>query len=233
MADGIYIGMAGAVAREAQLDSIADNLANASTPGFKAARPAFESFLAPGAEPTGKQLAAAVATGTDLRAGPMQRTGNALDATPDQGAFLAVALPSGQVAYTRDGRMTVGADGFLRVAGGAVLSKSGAPIQIPPETTPSIDRNGLVTAGGIELERIATVSLQGPVDRLGGSLLSAPAAQQVEVGLRVGEVELGNAPPLEAAVAMVSAQRNFETSMQAIETYKKMGDRQNSLGTVR
>ncbi len=46
MADGIYVGMAGAAARLDQLDSIADNLANADSAGFKAERPAFESFLA-------------------------------------------------------------------------------------------------------------------------------------------------------------------------------------------
>ena len=45
MADGIYVGMAAAAARAEQLDSIADNLANVETPGFKASHPAFQSFL--------------------------------------------------------------------------------------------------------------------------------------------------------------------------------------------
>ena len=68
MADGIYVSMCGAVARTEQLDAIADNLANAATPGFKASRPAFESFLPPGAAPTSdKHYPAAVGAGFDLR----------------------------------------------------------------------------------------------------------------------------------------------------------------------
>ena len=62
MADGIYVGMAAAAARAAQLDSISDNLVNAETPGFKASRPAFQSFL-PGGRGSDKILSAAVATG--------------------------------------------------------------------------------------------------------------------------------------------------------------------------
>ena len=70
MADGLYVSMCGAVARAEQLEAVADNLANAQTPGFKAARPAFESFMAAsGAQD--KHYAAAVATGFDLRPGPI------------------------------------------------------------------------------------------------------------------------------------------------------------------
>ena len=93
MADGIYVSMCGAAARSEQLDAIADNLANAQTPGFKAARPAFESFIPRGAGPQqDKHYPAAVATGFDLRAGPTQHTGNPLDVIPGDGQFLYVAL---------------------------------------------------------------------------------------------------------------------------------------------
>ena len=87
MADGLYVSMCGAAARQEQLDAIADNLANAQTPGFKAARPAFAAFLpASGAED--KVYPAAVASGFDLRAGPTVATGNALDVLPEDGASM-------------------------------------------------------------------------------------------------------------------------------------------------
>lgn len=140
MADGIYISMCGAVARGEQLDAIADNLANAQTPGFKASRPAFETFMAPsGAQD--KQYAAAVATAFNLRPGPTAATGNPLDVVPDEGAFLVVQQPGGELAYTRDGRLTL--DGSRRLVSGAgkpVLDAVGRPswsrrTSPPPWTT--------------------------------------------------------------------------------------------------
>ena len=66
MADGIYVGMSAAIGRAAQLDAIADNLANIESPGFKGTRPAFSSFLPPGG-PTDKVLSGVVATTIPIR----------------------------------------------------------------------------------------------------------------------------------------------------------------------
>jgi flagellar basal-body rod protein FlgF len=231
MADGIYVGMSGAVARAEQLDAIADGLANAQTPGFKASRPAFASVLAD-AQPLRSHVAA-VATAVDPRAGLMQTTGNALDITPDGGAFLAVRTPSGEVAYTRDGRITLDNEGRLRVASGLVLGKSGEPITIPAQQVPAIGSDGAVTAEGQEIDRLALFQLAGPLERRGGALYAAPSVEPIEARVQVGTIELGNYTALEAAVGMVTAQRAFEHSMQVIETYKKIGDRSNELGRVK
>jgi len=236
MADGIYIGMCGAVARGEQLDSIADNLANAQTPGFKAARPAFEAFMAPsGAED--KQYAAAVATAFDLRPGPTSQTGNPLDVLPSDGAFLTVQGQDGQPAYTRDGRLTL--DGARRLVSGAgrlVLDQKGSPIAIPPDQTPSIDAQGRVRAGELELGKLGLVRLEGPVDRVGAALLRPGRTGQavpVEAQVRAGEIELGNSTALEATLAMVTAQRGYDTSMQAIQTYRQLDQRTAELGRTR
>jgi flagellar basal-body rod protein FlgF len=236
MADGIYISMCGAVARGEQLDSIADNLANAQTPGFKASRPAFETFMAAsGAQD--KHYAAAVATSFDLRPGPTTRTANPLDVLPEEGAFLAVQQPGGEVAYTRDGRLTL--DGVRRLVSGAgkpVLDTTGHPIVVPPDLVPTIDEQGRVNAGSIELGQLALVRLEGPVDRVGASLM-APGqggrAIPVEAGVRTGEVEMGNASALETTIALVSAQRSYDSSMQAIQTYRQLDSRAAELGRTR
>jgi flagellar basal-body rod protein FlgF len=236
MADGIYIGMCGAVARSEQLDSIADNLANAQTPGFKASRPAFESFMAvSGAQD--KHYAAAVATTFDLRPGPTTRTGNPLDVLPDEGAFLTVQDQDGSVAYTRDGRLTL--DAARRLVSGAgkvVLDDHGIPIAIPPDRTPTIDDRGRVRGGEINLGQLGLVRLDGPVDRVGPSLL-APGqggrAIPAEVSVRTGEVEMGNASALEATISMVTAQRSFDSAMQAIQTYRQLDQRAAELGRAR
>ena len=235
MADGLYVSMCGAVARAEQLEAVADNLANAQTPGFKAARPAFESFMAPsGAQD--KHYAAAVATAFDLRPGPTATTGNPLDVVPEGGAFLTVRTPQGAIAHTRDGRLTLDAAGRLVSDGRPVLGRDGNPIVLPPETVARIDRNGDVYGGELVVGHLALVRLEGTVDRVGPSLL-APGkggrAVPVEETVRTGELELGNATALETAVQLVSAQRAYDASMQALQTYKAMDQRAVEIARVR
>lgn len=238
MADGIYVSMCGAVTRAEQLDAIADNLANAQTPGFKAARPAFESFMAQGA-PAGaqdKHYPAAVATGFDLRAGPTQQTGNPLDVLPEDGAFLTVRTPGGEVAYTRDGRLTLDGDRRLVSGGRLVLGTNGEPIAIPPDETATIDAHGEVHAGELVVGTLARTRLEGVVDRVGPALLQPAAggrAVPADVPVRTGAIELGNAGALEAAIQMVAAQRSYDASMQAIQTYRQLDQRASELGRVR
>jgi flagellar basal-body rod protein FlgF len=236
MADAIYISMCGAVARSEQLDSIADNLANTQTPGFKSSRPAFETFMAAsGAQD--KQYTAAVATALDLRPGPSAPTGNPLDVLPDDGAFLAVRSPDGSFAFTRDGRLTLDADHRLvSGAGQLVLDRLGKPIQAPPDQPLTIDNQGTVSSGDFEIAKLALVKFEGPVDRVAPSLLKpgqGGKAVPVEVGVRTGQIELGNTTALEATIAMVNAQRSYETSMQAIQTYRQLDQRANELGRIR
>jgi flagellar basal-body rod protein FlgF len=228
--------MAAASARAAQLDSIADNLANAETPGFKAARPAFQSFLPKaGGKSTDKVFAAAVSTGTDLRPGTTVGTDNPLDVLPEGDLFLGVET-SGGPAYTRNGKIEVSPDGQLQIMGHAVLSTAGSPISVPQGAVPTIDENGRVLVDGASVDTIGTFKVQGPIDRNGNALFSAgPGAsvEMVEGKLQIGTLELGNVPALESTVAMIGAQRHFETAMQAIQTYKKLDERAIEVGKVR
>jgi flagellar basal-body rod protein FlgF len=248
MADGIYVSMCGAAARAEQLESVADNLANVETRGFKAARPAFESFLPLGGK-YDKAYAAAVATSLDLRPGPSTTTGNPLDVVPADGAFLAVGTPSGGVAYTRDGRMSLDADRHLVVSGNPVLSKTGQPITVPVDSSPEVDAQGRVRAvlasaseraarpQGVDLGEIATFQLSGTVDRMGPTMVQpgegGSAAPVENTQLRVGEVELANASPLEGMVQMISAQRSFDASMQAIQIYRSLDQSASAVGRVK
>src|SRR4051794_7706854 len=131
--------MAAASARAAQLDSIADNLANSETPGFKAARPAFQSFMPPSnARSTDKVFAAAVSTGTDLRPGTTVATDNPLDVLPEGDLFLGVETAAGP-AYTRNGKMEVSPDGQLQIMGHAVLDPGGNTISVPQGSIPTLN----------------------------------------------------------------------------------------------
>jgi flagellar basal-body rod protein FlgF len=236
VADGIYVGMSAAAARAAQLESISDNLANVETPGFKAGRPSFQSFL-PGRGTTDKVFTAAVATGTDVSPGTTVTTDNPLDVIPDGDLYLGVQTPQG-IAYTRNGKISVNPDGHLSVAGHPLLGRSGDPIVVPEGVPPTIDSEGNVIVGGASVDRLALFQVQGPVDRVGLTLLGASAGttvQPVDEGgtVRVGELEMGNVQPLECTVAMITAQRNFESAMQAIQTYRQLDQRATEVGRVR
>jgi flagellar basal-body rod protein FlgF len=83
---------------------------------------------------------------------------------------------------------------------------------------------------------LALYQLAGPVERAGHSLLRpgrGGRAEPVTGKVRTGEVELGNAGPLEGMVQLISAQRHFDASMQALQTYRSMDGRSSEIGRVK
>lgn len=235
MADGIYVGMSAAAARAAQLDSIADNLANVETPGFKAAHPAFQAFLPKGG--TEKVYAAAVATGLDMRPGTIQPTDNPMDVTAADDLYLGVRMASGQLALARSGQIQLGPEGEMMIAGRPLVGRSGEIVTVPPDSAPEIEPNGDVVVDGAVVDTLALFRVQGPLERLGQSFLQAAPGtnvQAVDEGtVRTGELELGNSSPLEATIQMISSQRQFETAMQAIQTYRRLDERAIEVGKLR
>jgi len=237
MADGIYIGMAGAAARAAQLEAISDNLANAQTPGFKKAEPSFHALLGQ-AQQRDQAYPVAAGTAFDMSEGAVLRTDEKLDVVPADGAFLAVKSANGSVAFTRAGHLTVSGDGTLQAANLPVLDANGGPIRVPQgRPPPQVRTDGSVYSGEDRIGQLATFKLSGPLERLGSQLMRPQAnggrADAVQSGVRIGELELGNTSPLSCAVQLVSAQRHFESAMQTIQTYRKMDERTNELGRVR
>lgn len=233
MAHGIYIGMTGAAARARQLDQIADNLANAQTPGFKATQAAFESFV-PSA-PAGSvarddySATATVRGGVDMRAGTVQVTGRPLDVLPKDNRFLGVLTDSGELAYTRDGRLQVASDGTLMTAGRPVVDEGGSPINVPDGVEPQIGSDGRITAmgGKVFLGRLGLFALSGGVDKVGPSTVVPAQDGVVEQGpgeVDAGQIELANYSTLDAAVQLVTAQRSFEQATQAIEAYRSLDE---------
>ncbi|MCA2982066.1 MAG: flagellar hook basal-body protein [Myxococcaceae bacterium] len=236
MADGIYVSMNGAAARMAQLDSVSDNLANLNTPGFKAARPAFEAFVAQSAGASPELVyPAPVQTQLDLSKGAVVHSGDPMDVLPTGKAFLAVKLADG-LAYTRNGRIQLDGDNVLRVNGQPLVDGAGGTIVAPPQSVVRVEPNGDVFANNQRIATIGLFELTGSVDRVSPTLLRPQVADEVAPStatLRLGEYELGNASALEATVQLVSAQRHFDTSMQALQTYRKLDERAVELGRVR
>lgn len=236
MSDGVYVSMCGAAARMDQLDSIAERVAHAQTPGFRAAHPAFESFLA-AAGASDKVYAAAVATHVDLKPAQAVQTGNPLDVYPEDGAFLTVRGLDGRTAYTRDGRLTLDTERRLNIGGRLVLGVGGGPIALPPGGgAATIDKDGVVRAGGVDVGELARVHLEGQVDRVGPSLvvpMTGDQAVPVRAAISTGALEIASSGALAAAGDLMMAQRGFDFSMQALQTYRQMDQRSTEVGRVR
>jgi flagellar basal-body rod protein FlgF len=241
MASGIYVSMTSASARTKRLDAVADNLANADTPGFKSMRSSFEGVLAEVEDRPGigndKVMVRTAGERIDRRPGVAVQTSAPLDVLPQEDAFFAVSLEAGGVAYTRDGRMVVDAEGQLLAAGRPVLSAGGAPIVVPFNEVPTISRAGEVLADGRVIDQLALYRLEGDLQRIAPRLLVAAgsgAAESVEnVAVDVGVVEQGNVNPVEATVELIEAQRSFDHAMQAIDTYRRMDETANNVGRIR
>jgi flagellar basal-body rod protein FlgG len=187
----------GMAAQEMQMDLIANNLANVNTTGFKRSRGEFQDLLyetvsAPGATgatgqqvPTGLQIGQGVHPVATLRQyteGDLKQTGNSLDLAIEGGGFFQVTLPSGQLAYTRDGSFKTDSTGRLVTASGYLLDPA---VTLPTDTrsvTISADGTVSVTRANdntpVQLGAITTVMFTNPagLEAVGHNLLTETAA---------------------------------------------------------
>ena len=158
MIRSLWISKTGLDAQQTQMDTIANNLANVSTNGFKRSRAVFEDLLyqtirQPGAQSSQQtQLPSGLQLGTGVRPvaaerihtqGNLQQTGNQLDVAIQGGGFFQVLMPDGTTGYTRDGS-------FQRDSQGQLVTASGFPVQpaitLPANaTTVTIGRDGVVS----------------------------------------------------------------------------------------
>lgn len=233
MSDGMYVGMSAMSSRERELEAIADNLANADTPGFKANMYAFETFFPDGAEGNMASVAA-VDAGLDHRTGLIRQTGNPLDVIPAGENYFQVEMENGEIGFTRNGQITIQADGTLAIGGKPVLNEGSAPIIVPPDAPVKISADGTVWSGNVRMEQLGTFTLEGELERISASVVRAKNGnfEPSDNRVRVGEIELSNISALEASVDMMQTQRLFDNAVQAVQTYRKLDDRAIQVGKV-
>lgn len=183
MNPALWISKTGVQAQDAKLQTIANNLANVNTVGFKRDRVMFEDLFyqvesQPGAQqadgtqaPTGVQLGTGtrvVGTQKVFTTGNLQTTGQSLDVAIVGNGFLQVALPNGDTAYTRAGQLQVNSDGKLVNAQGLAIQPE---ITIPANATGvSISESGLVTAtvaGSTAPTELGQIQLAGFINPAG------------------------------------------------------------------
>jgi flagellar basal-body rod protein FlgF len=240
MQSALYVSLSAQVALENRLTTIAGNVANLGTTGFRADGVKFDTFLSRAAsDPVA--FASAGKTYISREKGALKQTGNDLDVAVDGEGWLAVETSSG-IAYTRDGRMRIAADGMLQsAAGNAVLDPGGAAIIVDPNAGRiSISRDGMISQNGRQVGALGLFSIaeNATLSRRDNSGVvpdrpAAPVVDFVGQGVAQGYVEESNVNPVEEMVHLIEVQRTFEQVSASIDkSEQSLQDAIQKLGQV-
>jgi flagellar basal-body rod protein FlgF len=231
MSTGIWSAASGAVGQIAALDTAAQNIANATTPGFRAEEAVFRQTLVKATDKntgtTSQRFAISRTTVPDFHAGQMVQTGRPLDAAiSDDKSFFVVSTPQGD-RYTRAGSFRMAVNGTLTTPDGyPVLAANHRQVKTDPRAgNISIDREGNLVTDGVQGQQLALVTFPnlGGLERDGQVLFKArPDAGSPKVSdalLETNSVELSNANVVTGMTSLVNTSRNFEMISKVIEAF--------------
>lgn len=231
MSIGIYNAASAMMLRLNELDTIAQNLANAETPGYRALRLSFRSFgetLLWSINGAGNRPPARLPLGVtlnrqslNLQAGPLRPTSNPLDVAIDGDGWFVVQTPQG-VRYTRKGNFTLSRDGTLvTVEGFPVLGDNNQPIRIPSNAAVSslrIAETGEIFAGSQRLGRFRTVSVQN-LQPAGNGYYIGTNPQPINTRIAQGMLEGSNVSVITDLVRMLNALRTYEMASRTFSAF--------------
>ncbi len=185
--------------------------------------------------------------GFDATPGPINNTERPLDVALKQGGFLAIRLPDGSEAYTRNGSIQISNTGQMRIQGHPLLSDAG-PVELPPQAQVTLATDGTISAlnPSDPPNTIAQTGRLKMVRDTGGNLvrgddgffhLTAKARQRVgntlpadpDMQLMPGMLEGSNVNPASSMVDMITNARRFEMQMKVIHSVDENEQRANQL----
>ncbi|MBD3821025.1 MAG: flagellar basal body rod protein FlgF [Thiotrichales bacterium] len=237
----LYIAMSGAKEVALSQANNANNLANATTDGFKQDFNQFRAMHVEGPGWNSRAYALDERSGTDFTPGPIKVTGRDLDVVTKDNGFMAVQAPDGSEALVRSASMHVTPEGDLvDVRGDPVLNEGGSPINIPPAKKISIASDGtisflpadsqtniMVTADQLRLVEPDIKNLQkgldGYIRNTGGNL------DQATIKVTSGALESSNVNTVEALTNMIELSRKYEMQVKMMNTSKAHAQKSDSL----
>ncbi len=229
MDNALLVGLSRQMALGHEFDVVANNIANVNTTGYKADNAAFAQYLMPGASDndfTGTDQRIAFvqdrASWIDLGAGSIDHTGNPLDIAIDGKGYLVVQTPRGR-RYTRDGTLSINANGTLVTGDGSPVLGTGGTIAFQPtDHDVSISPSGMITVrssngtASVQRGQLQLVVFDRPqsLRKDGGSTFAAPAsvnANPAPPSTRVvqGALEKSNVRAVVEMARMIEISRNF------------------------
>jgi flagellar basal-body rod protein FlgF len=244
MQSGLYVGISSQIALERRLNTIADNMANMNTVGFRATEIKFDEVLSKTENEQNAKIAF-VTQGNDYlstRTGQLQQTNNPLDFAVKGDAWFALDTPAGQV-LTRDGRFTMDEAGQLRsIRGFSVLDAGGAPIQLNRNGgPPSVGADGIIMQDGQPVANLGLFTAdisQGFVRYDNSGVIPVQAPQPVvnnfEFGVVQGYIEQSNVNGIGEMTELIQVNRAFESISALLrDSESSFGEAIRTLGGAR
>jgi flagellar basal-body rod protein FlgG len=257
MIESLYIAETGMTSQQKLIDVISNNIANASTPGFKKAQLSFVDLV----YQTGNANEAATSSGSqstnngagvmisdnikDFSVGDLKQTNNPFDVAIQGAGFIEVDREDGTTGYSRAGRLRLDVDGYLTTTLGHRLS---ANIQLPPDASNFlISKEGEITAllgddaersviGELQLSRFSN---EEGLSAAGNNLYSASEASGEPIYATPGEygtgyivqgfTEISNVSMTEEMVNLMLAQRGYQLNARIIQVSDQLLDTINNL----
>ena len=228
MQSSLYVGLSAQIALRNRLDTIAHNVANASTAGFRAENIRFDTLV----ERAGNDLVAFASTGDSYLSrlsGGVTKTDNPLDMAVNGDGYFAFQGPNGPV-YTRDGRMIMTPQGQLvTMRGYPILDAGGSALLLDPNAgPPTISRDGMITQNGRQVGAVGLFAIEPNAKLMrfenSGVMPDKPATPVLEFvrnGVLQGFTENSNVNPVDELSRLMAVQRAFESvtqTMSASET---------------
>jgi flagellar basal-body rod protein FlgF len=242
----VYTALSGLKGQMDAQATIANNIANASTIGFRADRVNFERLMIKGDGHNSRLPSAETVVDMDRRAGTVVQTGRDLDLAITGDNWLAVQTADGSEAYTRRGDLRIAPSGVLETGDGFPVMGSGGPITVPPYDKIMVAEDGTLSiippgadpaAPPQVIDQIKLVSDQGSktvkgLDNLlhvrGGGALPA----DLEARVQTGSLEQSNVNLTQALVDMIENQRSYEVQANLLREAKNMDESSASLMRV-
>jgi flagellar basal-body rod protein FlgF len=245
MDDMLYIAMSGANQAMLAQGVNANNLANASTTGFKQDLLAFQALPLDDQQVSGRVYTSVEQNGVDMSPGPMTTTGADLDIAVNGEGWIAVQASDGSEAYTRAGSLHLTSTGNLINASGMPVLGNGGPIAIPPaekievgvDGTISIRPEGQTPAALVVVDRIKLVNpdpqqLVKGDDGLMRQSDGEIAAPDASVSLVSGALEMSNVNVVDAMVNMIALSRQYEAEVKLMKTAEENDQSSTQLMTI-
>jgi flagellar basal-body rod protein FlgF len=217
MQNGLYVALSAQVALERRLETIADNVANMNTVGYRGTGVSFESEMAK----AGDAKLGYVSSGSDFisrRLGGLTKTDNPLDFAVQGDGWFGIQTPQG-TAYTRDGRVQIDESGTLRtMSGDPLLDAGGSPILIDSGAGPlAVSADGMITQNGRQVGAIGLFAIapDASLKRAENSSVvpdkpATPILDFTRDGVVQGAVENSNVDPVREMTRLIEVTRAFD-----------------------
>lgn len=226
----IYIAMTGAKHTLGQQAAVSHNIANATSTGFRSELHRLRAVEVQTDALRTRAFAVDASIATDFTPGPLQFTGRSYDVAIEGKGWLAVQMPDGTEAYTRNGSFEISPNGVLQTRDGRPVTGEGGVITIPPDNEIIVGRDGTISAlqpGGAGVVNVADrLKLVNPPenelvrgeDGMFRLRNGAPAPADENVMVAGGYLEGSNVNVVDQMVTMISLSRQFEMQTRLLQT---------------